>query len=220
LLVRGEFQRLTSHGMLDHFALLNEPRRPWLDAELLKQKFLALSSEMHPDRSHEAGAAQREAAARRFAELNAAWQCLREPKERLGHLLELELGARPADAQDVPETAMDLFFETGRILREADGFLAAKGRTSSPLLQAQMFGRGMELAGRLHELQQVIGRRREGLLAELPGLNAAWEAAPAAGSAGRAAALPLERLERLCRMLGYLGRWTGQIQERLVRLSF
>jgi hypothetical protein len=206
--------------MLDNFALLNEPRRPWLDAESLKQKFLTLSSEMHPDRAHGEGEAAREAATRRFAELNAAWQCLREPKERLGHLLELELGARPADAQDVPAAAMDLFFETGRICREADAFLAAKGKTSSPVIKAQMFGRGMELAGRLDGLLRVILRRREELLAELPGLNAAWEAAPAAGSAGRAAALPLAAVERVCRMLSYLGRWSGQIQERVVQLSF
>jgi curved DNA-binding protein CbpA len=206
--------------MPDHFALLNEPRRPWLDAELLKRKFLALSSELHPDRSHQAGEPERAAATSRFAELNAAWQCLREPKLRLGHLLELELGARPADAQDVPASAMDLFFETGRILREADAFLAAKGKTSSPLLKAQMFEPGMELAGRLNELRQAILRRREELLAELPGMNAAWEAAPAAGSAGRAAALPLERLEGVYRMLSYIGRWSGQIEERVAQLSF
>jgi hypothetical protein len=208
--------------MLDNFALLNEARRPWLEAEPLKQKFLALSSAIHPDRSHEAGAAEREAATRRFAELNAAWQCLREPKERLGHLLELELGARPADAQDVPPAAMDLFFETGRICREADAFLAAKSKTTSPVVKAQMFARGMELAGRLNELRQVILRRREELLAELPRLNAAWEAAPVPEAVGaeRAAFLPLELLERIYRMLSYIARWTGQIEERVVQLSF
>jgi DnaJ-domain-containing protein 1 len=206
--------------MLDNFALLNEARRPWLEAEPLKQKFLALSSEFHPDRAHAAGEAQREAATRRFAGLNAAWQCLREPKERIGHLLELESGARPADTPDVPAAAMDLFFETGRICREADAFLAAKGKTSSPVVKAQMFGRGMELAGRLNELQQVIARRQEELLAELRELNAAWEAAPAAGSAERTAALPLEALERIYRMLSYIARWTGQIQERRAQLSF
>jgi len=205
--------------MPDNFALLHEPRRPWLDAEALKQKFLALSSEFHPDRAYAAGEEEREAATRRFAELNAAWQCLREPKERIGHLLELESGARPADTPDVPAAAMDLFFETGRLCREADAFLAARGKTSSPVVKAQMFGRGMELAGRLNDLQQVIARRREELLAELRGLNAAWETAPAAGVAGRAAALPLEALERICRMLSYIARWTGQIQERGAQLS-
>jgi len=98
--------------------------------------------------------------------------------------------------------------------------LAAKGKTSSPVVKAQMFGRGMELAGRLNELQQVIARRQEELLAELRELNAAWEAAPAAGSAERTAALPLEALERIYRMLSYIARWTGQIQERRAQLSF
>ena len=135
-------------------------------------------------------------------------------------MLELESGARPADTPDVPAAAMDLFFETGRLCREADAFLAAKGKTSSPVVKAQMFGRGMELAGRLKDLQQVIAKRREDLLAELRELNAAWEAAPPAGSAERPAALPLEALERIYRMLSYIARWSGQIQERVAQLSF
>ena len=34
--------------MTDAFALLDEPRRPWLDAGALKQKFLPISSAAHP----------------------------------------------------------------------------------------------------------------------------------------------------------------------------
>jgi hypothetical protein len=40
--------------MNDCFALLNEPRRPWLDSEALKQRFVSLSAELHPDRTHSA----------------------------------------------------------------------------------------------------------------------------------------------------------------------
>ena len=38
--------------MTDHFATLGEPRRPWLDAEALKEKFHRLSGTVHPDRVH------------------------------------------------------------------------------------------------------------------------------------------------------------------------
>ena len=206
--------------MLDYFALLHAPRRPWLDLEGLKQKFLALSAEIHPDRAHNAGETEKAAAQRNFTELNAAWQCLREPKDRLGHLLELETGARPKDTRDVPPAAMDLFFEVGRICREADSFLAANSKTSSPLLQPGMFSEGMELTERLQRLQERIGRRRDEMLGELKGMNSVWEAAPEPGSASRAAALPLEELEGKYRMFSYIARWMGQIQERMARLSF
>ena len=36
--------------MADYFALLDEPRRPWLDPEELKAKFHALTATVHPDR--------------------------------------------------------------------------------------------------------------------------------------------------------------------------
>jgi DnaJ-domain-containing protein 1 len=36
----------------DYFALLDEPRQPWLDEEALKAKFFALSTSVHPDRVH------------------------------------------------------------------------------------------------------------------------------------------------------------------------
>jgi DnaJ-domain-containing protein 1 len=206
--------------MLDYFALLEEPRRPWIDPDTLKRKFFALSADLHPDRVHASGETELAAANRNFADLNAAWQCLREPKERLGHLLELELGARPKDTQDVTPAAMELFFEVGQLCREADGFLSAKARTASPLLQAQMFGQGMALSERLAALRQRIQGRREELLGALQDLNAAWGSAQPPGSPGRAGALALDRLEGIYRMFSYLARWSGQIQERVVQLSF
>ena len=197
--------------MPDYFALLQEPRRPWLEPDAVKQKFLALSAAIHPDRLHGASDAARETATQRFAELNAAWQCLREPKDRLGHLLELELGARPKDAQNVSAATMDLFFETGRLCREADTFLETKARATSPLVKAQMFGQGALLTDRLVGLQQLALQHQAELLADLKVLDAAWE---------RPGPRPLEELERLYRLLSYVARSLGQIQERIVQLSF
>ena len=205
--------------MTDHFYLLNEPRRPWLDPAALKTKFLALSSAVHPDRVHGAGAAEKAGANQRYAELNSAYNCLRDPKERLRHLLELESNAPPKDVQRIPPGAMDWFMEVGQLCREADGFLAEKSKVTSPLLKVRLFEQGMAWTDKLNQLQQRIHGQREALLAELRAMNPAWETAPPPGSQ-RQAALPLERLEQIYRILSYVGRWSEQLQERVVQLSF
>ncbi len=205
--------------MTDTFALLNEPRHPWLDAEALKQKFLPLSSAAHPDRTHNAPEAEKHESTRRYAELNAAYNTLREPRDRLLHLLELELGAKPSDIQRIPPGTMDLFVEVGQLCRDVDAFLAQRGHVTSPLLKVQMFERGTEWTDKLQTLQQRINAKREELTGELQQMNVVWDAAPAIGSPERPAALPLERLEQLYRVFSYIARWSEQIQERNVQLA-
>jgi curved DNA-binding protein CbpA len=205
---------------MDYFALLGQPRQPWLDAVALKAAFLQQSARLHPDRVQAANAAERAAATGRFAELNASYHCLREPKERLLHLLELESGAPPANVQSVPAETMDLLMDTGDVCRQTDQFLEAKGRAASPLVRAQMFEQALEWTTRLQALQERIQLRRDQLLAELPAMNAAWNAAPPAPSPLRAGTLPLRRLEEFGRTLSYIARCGGQIQERLAQLSF
>ncbi len=204
--------------MIDCFALLNEPRRPWIEPDALKRKFLALSAEVHPDRVHSASEAEREGAAERYPELNVAYNRLRDPKERLRHLLELELGAKPEDLQNIPPDLMDLFLEVGRRCREADAFLAEGAGVTSPLLKAQRFARSQESADKLTALQREINSRREGLLVELKRLDAAWEESAKPGSPERRALLA--QLEELYRLLSYFARWSDQMQERIVQLSF
>lgn len=200
--------------MPDYFALLNEPRRPWLDVTLLKQKFLAGSAGQHPDKWHSAGEAERSLAAKSFAELNAAYHCLAEPKSRLLHLLELELGAKPAEIQKIPATLADLFAEVATACRATDGFLAEKARVTSPLLQVQMFERGQEWTTLLNTLQQKLNRLRGQLTGELKSLDADWITADAAARRDC-----LAKLEELYRLFGYFNRWNNQIQERVVQLS-
>jgi DnaJ-domain-containing protein 1 len=199
----------------DFFAQLNEPRRPWLDADLLKQKFLALSAEIHPDKIHSAGETEKSAAAKSFAELNAAYNCLAEPKSRLLHLLELELGAKPKDIQQIPAALADLFAEVATNCRNVDGFLAEKSEATSPLLQVQLFERGQEWADKLNALQKQLNRQREQLTDELKSLDAKWISTDAVS---RKEILP--KLEELYRLFGYFNRWNNQIQERVVQLSF
>ena len=153
--------------MTDNFALLNESRLPWLDPDELKQKFLPLSAEVHPDKVHSASEVEKSAANKRYAELNAAYNCLREPKERLLHLLELELGQKPSDIQKIPPGTMDLFVEVGQTCRDADAFLAEKSKVTSPLLKVQLFERGHEWVEKLNSLQQKINSKRDELSADV-----------------------------------------------------
>ena len=85
--------------MTDAFALLGESRLPWIDPDGLKERFLRLSGPFHPDRVHSASESERQEANRRFAELSSAHHTLREHRDRLLHLLELESGAPPRDIQ-------------------------------------------------------------------------------------------------------------------------
>jgi len=205
---------------MDNFALLGQPRLPWLDPVALKAAFLEQSTRLHPDRVLAANPLEQAAATGRFAELNAAYNCLREPKERLLHLLELESGAPSANVQSVPADTMDLLMETGQVCRQADQFLAAKSRAASPLLQAQMFEQALDWTSRLQGLQERIQLRSGQLSAELRAMNDAWMSAPPVSSPARPGSLPLRRLEELGRTFSYIARCGGQIQERLAQLSF
>ena len=201
--------------MTDHFALLNQPRRPWLDADVLKQKFLTLASDAHPDRAHNANESEKAEVTKRYAQLNAAYNCLAEPKLRLLHLLELELGAKPKDIQTIPAALADLFAEVANSCRSADGFLAEKSKATSPLLQVQLFERGQDWVEKLNALQRKLNELREKLTGELKSLDTQWISADAAA---RRDILP--KLEELYRLFGYFNRWNNQIQERVVQLSF
>ncbi len=206
--------------MTDDFALFDEVPRPWLDPEVLKARFFAISAVVHPDRVHGGPSAEKEAANRRYAELNAAYQRLRDPKERLRHLLELERGEKPNEIERIPSGAMDLLFELGGVCRAVDAFLRESARVSSPLLKVQALGKSAEWMGKLNGWLQTITARREMLMGELRTLNALWESAPPRGNPERPNLLPLDRLEQIYRELSYLTRWAAQIQDRLVQLSF
>jgi DnaJ-domain-containing protein 1 len=203
--------------MTDCFALLNEPRRPWLDASLLKQKFLALTAEVHPDRVHAGTDAEKRAAQARYTELNAAYNCLMDPKQRLLHLLELESGKKPEQVQTIPPRLMNFFMEISRLCREIDFFLAQKTKTASPLLQVQLFQQGEEWSNRLAELRQRLRPLQDELDGELERLDKAWDCASLSNPSARP--VLLQRLEELYRLISYVTRWNAQIQERVIQLA-
>ena len=203
--------------MTDCFALLGEPRRPWSDPEALKTRFLSLSAEIHPDRTHAAKPEEKKAAQARFTELNAAYQCLREPRDRLKHLVELETGRRPQDLQNVEPDLMGFFMEVTRLCREADEFLARASKANSPLLKVRQFQEAQEINERLRGMQCEIASRNEGLLDDLKSVDAAWETCVRSGGAGWEALV--ERIQLLSHLFGFCARWNSQVQERIVQMT-
>ncbi|HVU08817.1 MAG TPA: DnaJ domain-containing protein [Verrucomicrobiae bacterium] len=200
--------------MPDYFALFNEPCRPWLDSDLLKQKFLEASANLHPDKIPSASETEKIAATKKFAELNAAYNCLAEPKSRLLHLLELESGAKPKEIQQIPATLADLFAEVAATCRSADNFLVEKAKATSPLLQVQFFERAQEWIERLNSLQIKLNDLRGQLIDKLKSIDAKWMEANAESKREL-----LPQLEDIYRLFGYFNRWNSQIQERIVRLQ-
>lgn len=200
--------------MIDSFALMGEPRRPWLDAEELRGKFLRFSAAAHPDRHREAAPEARAGAQDHYAEMNAAYQRLRNPRDRLKHLVELESGARVTDVQQVPAELMDRFLEVGQLCAEADRWLA-RGAGNSALLRAERFEAAQELSARLLKLNDHLGAWEEELQGRLRSLDRQWTSL---GTGGDRAAVVAEMAD-LSRLYGFCARWTAQVRERLVRLA-
>jgi len=195
--------------MTDNFAILSQPRRPWLDPGPLKEKFLALSADIHPDRVHSLPE-EHEAGRAGFTEVNAAYHCLQEPRDRVRHLLELELGHKPDDLRSIPPELAEAAFKVGTACKAADAFLAERAAAATAISRVGYFERGQACAEELLALQRTVQQQREVLLEELKAMNAAWETAPADR--------PLKRLEEIYRLLGYFGKWTGEIKRRMVEL--
>lgn len=192
--------------MVDCFALLDVERRPWLNPEELKQRFIEISARLHPDKLQD-----NPATGEGYAEANAAYNRLKEPKERLQHLIELERGEKPRDLQQIPPGLMELFMRAGQLCREADVHIARAAGVASPLLKVELFEAGQVLVERLTAFQSEARTWQGELEARLREADRHWKQ-------GEREEL-LGELEELYRLFGFSSRWNAQIQERIVRLS-
>ncbi|HEX8077451.1 MAG TPA: DnaJ domain-containing protein [Chthoniobacterales bacterium] len=180
--------------MTDYFALLEQPRVPWLDPAELKEVFHRKTLQQHPD-----SAPGDENA---FAELNEAYQVLRDPKRRLHHLLTLENCAPPAN-QTVPADLQELFLQIGALNQETTQLLvkmrAASNPLSKSLLKADVVAAQKDVAELRAKVQQLNGAAEERLR----------------GTAGKES----EEISFLYQRFAYLGRWSAQLDELAFQLS-
>jgi hypothetical protein len=78
-----------------------------------------------------------------------------------------------------------------------------------------LFERGQNWVEKLNGLKKKLNKLHEQLMDELKSLDAQWVATD---TSPQREILP--KLEELYRLFGYFNRWTSQIQERVVQLSF
>ncbi|MDE2679817.1 MAG: DnaJ domain-containing protein [Verrucomicrobiota bacterium] len=189
--------------MTDSFALLDEPRQPWLEVEALKTKFLARSAATHPDKFTDP--TEKKTAQTRFAELNTAHEILRDPKRRLQHLLTLERGRKPDEVHNILSATADLFQQVDQLLRAIAPFLAQREAETSPLLKAQTYPQALDWLDQVTPLQKILNQTLQSLDTQLQSLNQNWNC---------------ETLEPLFHQYSYLQKWREQLNDRAMRLGF
>ena len=184
--------------MIDYFALLQQPRRPWLDPETLKEKYHQLTKAGHPDRPSASPDSD-------FANVNEAYRVLSDPKLRLQHLL--ALGNVPANAGAVPPTLADVFLETGTLIQEIDRLLARSttNALSKALIKPEITSK-QELAA---DLLQKLQAMHAAAVNELRVMDKDWDSIDSVAP----------QLAELSSRFAYLTRWIAQLEERKFQLS-
>lgn len=192
----------------DHFAAFALTPRPWIDLDALRETFARQSAELHPDKHQGKPATELAGIEQRYAALNKAYQVLREPKERLLFLYQLETGGKPSDVQRIPPGTMDLFVEVGQLCQKVDAHLKAKTAATTALEKAGVMVAGLDAQEELTAMQQKLGDYTRKLDEELLALDAQWVAGEKKP----------DQLETLYRKYSYVWRWQQQLEERLVAL--
>jgi curved DNA-binding protein CbpA len=188
--------------MTDYFALLDQPRAPWLDPEKLKQVYHQKTLRAHPDTAGESESS--------FAQLNEAYQVLQDPKRRLHHLLELE-GSPPSPTdQTVPLELHDLFPAIGALAQRATGLLEKIRTASNALSRSLLKPQILEVQKETKELRGKIQGLSESSLAQLRLIDSRWKKNPTDEIAA---------LSDLYFTFAYLTRWSAQLDELAFQLS-
>jgi curved DNA-binding protein CbpA len=201
--------------MRDYFAVLGIARRPWVEEEVIKSRFFELSGQAHPDRVVGGDPQSRSDAEKTFSELNAAQLCLKNPRERLLHLLALEGYTDRSKGEQVPAVAMEFFAPVGELNKRVDHFLAEKKKAASPIVKAGLFQEGLEWTIKIQDLQEELSRRMNALQEEIKRIDEQWETM----NDDQRGAVFL-RLSELAQSLGFLQKWRAQLQERMQALAF
>jgi curved DNA-binding protein CbpA len=186
--------------MRDFFAVLGEARQPWLDLEKLEERYRELSLTSHPDRSTVVIAGDES-----FAAVNEAYRVLKDPKQRIQHLLQLEeyeLGRENSP----PQSLLPLFSQIGDFIARATKLWQRRGEHQNALaksvLHAEILASQREVETLLTDAKTLLRQAEE----TTRSLNDSWRSQP-------------DELAKVYSMFGFLTRWIAQLEEWKFRLD-
>lgn len=186
--------------MTDYFALLQQPRQPWLDAEQLQERYRQICLTSHPDRLP-GDAAMDES----FAAVSEAYRVLKDPKQRIQHLLQLE-GHELGKDGSVPQSLLPLFSRIGDFIARATRLwqrhAESQNALSKSVLQAEIVASHREVEALLHDAKELLHQAEE----TTRSLNDSWRSEP-------------DELARVYSLFGFLTRWIEQLEEWDFRLD-
>ncbi|MEY2564419.1 MAG: DnaJ subfamily er 11 [Verrucomicrobiota bacterium] len=193
--------------MTDYFALLNQPRAPWLDPDQLKDAYHKQTLQTHPDAQP---SGRSEGADSAFSTLNEAYQVLQDPKRRLQHLLSLEGRPPSSSGQTIPKQLDDLFPEVGALTQRAQLLVEKFNATSNALSRSLLKPSLLEFQRDAKETREKLRALSDVSLAELHAIGEVW---------AKDRTDTFDRLLDLYYTFAYLTRWTAQLEEMEFQLS-
>lgn len=189
--------------MMDFFALFAQPRQPWLDEKVLKEKHHALTRQAHPD-------VRRPEVRGKFEEINEAYRILSEPKLRIQHLLQLEGEMNPQRHRPVPSDLQELFLQIGKLCQATQRTFAKISDDSGALARSLAKADLLRLQKQTRELFEQLSRSYNECLASVRTLNEVW-------NSKREEAIA--QLQRVHDRIAYLSRWIEQLEEMELQLK-
>ena len=144
--------------MTDFFLLFKQPRLPWLDADVVKEKYHQLTRAAHPDVRR----ADRDI---EFDEVNEGYRVLSDPRLRIQHLLALQGELPDAGSRVPPADLQDLFLQVATLTQKTQGLFANMAGKSSPLILSFMKTEIVKLRSQIEPLlgavQRLVRNERE-----------------------------------------------------------
>jgi len=187
--------------MTDYFALLRQPHQPHLADSALEQAFRERARLLHPDA---AGAKEGD----EFAQLNTAFNVLRDPRSRLRHLLELE-GVTPEKELIAPEL-VELFSRAAEISHQAKAEIAKEHGSESAIARSVAQLKRSQIRAELISVLRKLEANALRAQSDLEDLNALWD---------KERATAVAKLMQVQQQFTVLHRWMDTLGELQFQLE-